>query len=213
MSIEGCQHGPTALGFGPGCAQCAAGVTLEEGVPINEVEIARAKAEQEAQIRPAAEVLRDLARRAEQNRAAVERQPCACGYATVTKDGWARPDGDTHTWLRCTGGEALLGHDWPISDQRDEPSSVGHALAPSLTRWSQGEHDYEAVPEPRTVESNYRLVRPDWAYDAHGPASDVIALEHVRPGREHRCLVLSTTLEISVGDLPALIARHESECR
>lgn len=57
---------------------------------------------------------------------------------------------------------------------------------------------------------DYRIVRPDWARDERGPASDVIAVEHVH---DHGlCLVDSTTLSYSLAELSAACLEHDRIC-
>lgn len=59
---------------------------------------------------------------------------------------------------------------------------------------------------------SYRVVIPDWALTAGGPARDVLALEHVKDDGS-LCLVYSTTLDLDLSDAQIRAIEHEKTCR
>lgn len=58
---------------------------------------------------------------------------------------------------------------------------------------------------------SYRIVPADWALNADGPATDVIALEHVKDDGT-LCLVFSTTLGIDLSEAQLCAIEHEKGC-
>lgn len=58
---------------------------------------------------------------------------------------------------------------------------------------------------------SFQIVIAHWVLDAHGPAHDVLALEHVKDD-ESLCLVYSTNLPLDLSDAQVMSIDHLKAC-